>query len=94
MSYWYDRYQKLDLQNGKIEFILEDDQDMIEIRYSDGMLIDVGYIEDVSKYYIAVVLSDDERGWESPIDVVEVIAKDDLLKKLQETIFQYRRTDS
>ena len=36
---WYDEYQSLNLCNGRIEFILEDDEDMIEIAYDDGMLI-------------------------------------------------------
>ena len=39
MKEWYDVYKKLDLLQGKIEFILDDDQDMIEIHYNDGMLL-------------------------------------------------------
>ena len=31
MKNWFEVYQNLDLLNGKIRFILEDDEDMIEI---------------------------------------------------------------
>lgn len=91
MNYWYDRYQKLDLKCGKIEFILEDDQDMIEILYKDGMLIDVGYIEDDKKYYITVVESNDLNGWNSPLAIFEVVSKENLLEEIQNVIFKFRK---
>lgn len=62
MSNWIEEYSYLDLKNGEIKFICDDDQDMIEIRYDDGMLIDVGYVEDDRKYYITVVKSNDDNG--------------------------------
>ena len=52
MKNWFEAYQNLDLLNGKIRFILEDDEDMIEILYKDGLLIDVGYIAKLSSYFI------------------------------------------
>ena len=91
MKEWYDVYKNLDLLSGNIEFILEDDQDMIEIHYNDGMLIDVGYIEDLQSYYITVVSSDDEKGWEKPLEQIEVRNKDVLYEKIQETIYKYRK---
>ena len=39
---WWDDYQSLNLCNGKIEFISDDDEDMIDILYDDGMLISIG----------------------------------------------------
>ena len=63
MKKWSDDYKKLDLSDGKISFILEDDEDMIEIHYKDGMLIDVGYIERMQSYFITVVSSDTVEGW-------------------------------
>ena len=89
MKEWYDVYKNLDLLSGKIEFILEDDQDMIEIHYNDGMLIDVGYIEDLQSYYITVVSTDNEKGWEKPLEEIEVKSKDKLYEKIQETIYKY-----
>lgn len=47
MKFWYEDYKKLNVLNGEIKFQLQDDEDMIEIRYKDGMLIDVGYIQKV-----------------------------------------------
>ena len=68
MEKWYDDYKKLDLLGGKISFILEDDEDMIEIHYEDGMLIDVGYIERMHSYLITVVSNDTDEGWENPLE--------------------------
>lgn len=93
MKKWYDDYKNLDLLQGKIEFILEDDQDMIEIHYNDGMLIDIGYIEEIpSAYYITVLSTDDEKGWAAPLEVIEVKNKDKLFEKIQETICKYRKS--
>lgn len=89
MKEWYDVYKNLDLLSGKIEFILEDDQDMIEIHYNDGMLIDVGYIEDLQSYYITVVSTDDEKGWKKPLEEIEVKSKDKLYEKIQAAIYKY-----
>lgn len=55
MGSWYDEYKGLNLLNGEASFISDDDEDMIEIHYSDGMLIDVGYIKDMNSYVITVV---------------------------------------
>ena len=88
---WYDDYEKLDLSDGKISFILEDDEDMIEIHYKDGMLIDVGYIEHMHSYFITVVSSDSDEGWKNPLEEIQVEDKTVLADKIQETIYKYRR---
>ena len=53
MKSWCDEYEKLNLLDGKASFVLDDDEDMIEIHYHDGMLIDVGYIKDINSYVIS-----------------------------------------
>ena len=58
MGSWYDEYKGLNLLNGVVSFISDDDEDIIEIHYSDGMLIDVGYIKDMNSYVITVVSND------------------------------------
>ena len=88
--YWYDEYKLLNLYGGNIEFILEDDEDMIEIRYSDGMLIDVGKPTVSNTYYITVVSSDDATGWNKPLAEVPVVNKAHLFDKIQETIKKFR----
>jgi hypothetical protein len=88
---WYDEYRDLNLCNGEIRFILEDDEDMVEILYDDGMLIDVGKPSSTNSYYITVVSSNDKVGWENPIEEIEVNAKQDLVQKIQETILKYRQ---
>jgi len=87
MKNWFDTYQDLDLLNGKIRFILEDDEDMIEISYKDGLLIDVGYIAHLCSYFITVVLNDD---WTKPIEEISVKDKAILFDEIQKTIYKYR----
>ena len=91
MGKWYNDYKKLDLLGGKISFISEDVEDMIEIHYKDGMLIDVGYIERMHSYFITVVSSDTAKGWKQPVEEVKVEDKTVLADKIQETIYKYRR---
>lgn len=87
---WYDEYQSLNLCNGRIEFILEDDEDMIEIAYDDGMLIDVGKPTSANYYCITVVSTNDADGWNNPVSEIIVTDKQDLVQKIQETILTYR----
>ena len=87
---WYDTYSTLKLCGGNIEFILEDDEDMIEIRYKDGMLIDIGKPTLSKGYFITVVAADDGEGWTNPLAEIAVADKADLFQIIQETIFNYR----
>lgn len=89
-AHWCDEYKSLNLYSGKIEFISEDDEDMIEIRYSDGMLIDVGKPTASNIYYITVLSSDDIVGWQNPLAELSVANKVHLVDKIQETITEFR----
>ena len=88
---WFDDYNKLDLLNGKIRFLSENEEDMIEILYKDGLLIDVGYIKGLTSYFITVVSSDTEEGWKNPLEEIKVENKAELFDKIQETICKYRQ---
>ena len=87
MKSWQDDYKNLNLMSGKISFISENDEDMIEILYKDGLLIDVGYIAKLSSYFITVVLNDD---WTKPIEEIGVKNKAILFDEIQKTIYKYR----
>ena len=91
MGKWYDDYKNLNLMSGKISFILEDDEDMIEIHYKDGMLIDVGYIERMHSYLITVVSNDTDECWKNPLEEIKIENKAELFDKIQETIRKYRK---
>ncbi len=93
MGSWYDEYKELDPYNGRISFVSEDDEDMIEIRYKDGMLIDVGYIERLNSYVITVVSSDTEEGWKDPLEQITVNNRSELSDTIQDTICKYRQMD-
>ena len=87
---WWKFYETLHLYGGTANYIFDDFEDMIEISYPDGMLIDVGKAED-DNYYITVVSSDDEKGWREPLEIVSVADKKDLYGKIQETIEKHRK---
>ena len=91
MKSWQDDYKNLNLMSGKISFILEDDEDMIDIHYKDGMLITVGYIERMHSYFITVVSNDTAEGWENPLEEINIENKAELFDKIQETICNYRK---
>ena len=91
---WSEEYARLNLCGGQIRYILDDCEDMAEIRYDDGMLIDIGKPETFDSYCIMVLASDDMAGWSKPLAEIYVPDKRDLPARIQEVIFQYRQTDS
>ena len=72
-------------------YVYVDDEDMIEINYADGMLIDVGKPMATNQYCITVVSSNDALGWKNPIQEITVANKEDLFQKIQETVFKFRQ---
>ncbi len=87
---WYDAYKKLDLAQGKLQAICDDDQDMLLITYKDGMQIDVGYIEDDKTYYITVVKDDTMESWNNPLGEFATTDKSKLPTELQKAIYKFR----
>ncbi|MBR3963965.1 MAG: hypothetical protein IKJ80_00980 [Clostridia bacterium] len=93
MDSWYDEYKKLNLFDGEISFTSDDDEDMIEIYYNDGMLIDVGYIKHMNSYVITVVSSNTEEGWKNTLEEIKVENKAELFANIQEAICKYRQNN-
>ena len=87
---WDDKYKKLDLAQGKLQTICDDDQDMLLITYDDGMHIDVGYIEEDKTYYITVVKDDNMESWNNPLGVFSTVDKSKLPTELQKAIHKFR----
>jgi len=87
---WQDEYLTLNLCGGKIQFIEDDGEDMMEILYKDGMLIDVGKPTQSDYYYITVVDLKDNEEWNHPIFEFEVQNKDHLMKSIQQVILKFR----
>ena len=87
---WWGIYESLDLHGGKINYIGDELEDMIEIFYQDGMLIDIGKSLQDNIYYITVVSSDDIKGWKNPLEIISVPDKKNLYDKIQETIEKYQ----
>ena len=87
---WYDVYKKLDLAQGKLQTICDDDEDMLLITYEDGMQIDVGYIKDENTYYITVVKDDTTESWNNPLGKFTTNDKSKLPSELQKAIHKFR----
>ena len=87
---WYDAYKKLDLAQGKLQSICDDDEDMLLITYEDGMQIDVGYIEEDKTYYITVVKDDTMESWNNPLGEIATTYKSKLPTELQKAIRKFR----
>ena len=88
---WVIPFLALDLCGGTLMSILNDTEDMLEIRWSDGMWIDVGYIENESTYYITTVSSNTLESWNNPLSVLKTTNRDDLANILQQEIYRCRK---
>lgn len=89
MDQWAKEFDDIDYLGGEVFFITDDSQDMIEVRYNDGMFIDVGLDND-NIYNITVLPSNDQQGWEHPLCVVRFSDRAMLHDKLQEIIERFR----
>ena len=83
-------YEKLDLAQGKLQCICDDDEDMLLITYEDGMQIDVGYIKEDKTYYITVVKDDTIESWNNPLGEFAATEKSKLSTELQKAIYKFR----
>ena len=90
--HWYDVYKRLNLAQGKLKTICDDDQDMLLITYEDGMQIDVGYIAEDKTYCITVVKDDTMESWSKPLGVFSTGNKSKLPAELQKAIHIFRNT--
>lgn len=88
---WWEEYAALDLCGGELTSIVEDGEDMLEIRYPDGGLIDVGLLSANNMYCITAVSSDDEAGWATPLLSIEIGAREQLAAALQAAIYKFRQ---
>ena len=87
---WLLPFLSIDLCGGTLVPIVNDDEDMLEIRWSDGMWIDVGFIEKESTYYITTVADDTLEGWNNPLSVIAIIDREELPTVLQTEIYRCR----
>lgn len=88
---WVKPFLTLDLCGGSLVSILNNDEDMLEIRWSDGMWIDVGFIEEEKTYYITTVANDTLESWNNPLSVLKTSNRMDLVNMIQQEIFRCRK---
>ena len=87
---WLDPFLSIDLCGGTLMPIVNDDEDMLEIRWPDGMWIDVGFVENESTYYITTVADDTLESWNNPLSVIAITNKEELPNALQKEIYRCR----
>ena len=88
---WVKPFLTLDLCGGSLVSILNNDEDMLEIRWSDGMWIDVGFIEEEKTYYITTVANDTLESWNNPLSELKTSNRMDLVNMIQQEIFRCRK---
>lgn len=87
---WWEPFAELNLYDGHLKTISENEEDMLEISYPDGMLIDVGWYSYKSCYTIIVVSSNTTDGWRNPLAKIDVKHADSLPYELQSVITAFR----
>lgn len=87
---WVIPFLSLDLRGGKLVPILNDDEDMLKIKWPDGMWIDVGYMYRENKYCITAVADDTLESWNNPLSVTEITDRTELPIALQKEILRCR----
>ena len=76
-------FDDVDFQDGKVNYIECFGQDMLEINYSNGYMIDVGYCESLQAFVITIVKNDD---WVNILKEVEAKTDIELKRKLIDEI--------
>ena len=87
---WVIPFSSLDLCAGTLVPIINDGEDMLEIRWCDGMWIDVGYLKNEGTYYITTVSDDTLDSWNNPLSVIGITIREELPSALQKEIYRCR----
>lgn len=59
-------FDDIDLQGGEATFIEPLGEDMLEVRYANGYMVDVGFIDKEKTYYVTIVKDDN---WKNAVAV-------------------------
>lgn len=78
------KFDDINFQGGIPTYICELDEDMLEIRYANGYMIDVGYIEECKTFYVTVVKNND---WTNIINELSAKTEFELKSQLNCAIF-------
>ena len=82
---WWREFDDIDWRSGEPNFITNDDHAMIEVRYTDGLSIDVG--RENSGIY-AITVTDGES--KEVLCTVNIADREKLHDKLQEIVERFR----
>lgn len=79
----YINFNDFDYKGGKVNLIERFGEDMLEILYPNGYMIDVGYIEYISSFVVTVVK---DNNWANVIKEFKAESDLELKRKLKEAI--------
>ena len=79
---WIEKCRAIDFKGGLLE-LWENQNNLMEVWYENGFLIDVGYIQRLDTYFVTVIRDDD---WAVPVRTVAVQEETKLLTVIQEAV--------
>lgn len=77
------KFDDIDYKGGRVNILEVFGEDMLEIYYPNGYMIDVGYIEDIEAFVISIIKDND---WMNTVEEIEAKTDTDLRRKLIEAI--------
>ena len=83
---WTEEFAHLNYCDGKVRFICEKDEDMIEVYLPNGYTVDVGYVEAEGCYRISITETDD-LAYQPELEI-PVYIRAQLPNELQTAIFR------
>lgn len=87
---WWERFDGIDLYGGRITFVLDGGEDMLAVKFTDGMTVDVGSPDEGGTYCVTAVSSDDVEGWNKPLCELGSVSADELCGAVQAVIERMR----
>ena len=79
---WIEKCRAIDFKGGLLE-LWENQNNLMEVWYENGFLIDVDYIQRLDTYFVTVIRDDD---WAVPVRTVAVQEETKLLTVIQEAV--------
>jgi len=79
----YISFDNIDFKDGQVKEISSFDEDMLEVYYPNGYMIDVGYIEHIQCFVISIIKGND---WVNIVKQIDVNSDIELQRALQESI--------
>ena len=82
-DHWTEKYAAIDFKGGVLEFWEDRGEDMLEVWYENGCLIDVGYNQRLDTFFVIIIKDDD---WAVPVRTMAVRREQDLVSAIRTAV--------